>query len=303
MIDVVLLGTGGMLPLPGRWLSSLLLRVNGELVLFDCGEGTQISWRERGWGFRRLAAICISHTHADHIAGLPGLLHTVANAGRVEPIDLFGPPGIAAVVRGLRTIAPVLPFALQVQELGGQDEFALPGGLTGSCAEGVHGLPVLAYRAELPRTREFMAERAQLLGIPVALWRHLQNGTTVSWMGRDVRPDEVLGPPRRGLSVAYLTDTRPTPGLVHLARGVELLVCEGTYGDDAHQDKAERNEHMTFREAARLARNAQVGKLWLTHFSPGMPDPAVFTRNATDEFSETSVGYPGLVTQLTFEAS
>jgi ribonuclease Z len=158
VIDAVLLGTGGMLPLPGRWLSSLLIRANGEMILFDCGEGTQISWRERGWGFRRLAAICISHTHADHIAGLPGLLHTVANAGRVEPIDLFGPAGTAAVVRGLRTIAPVLPFDLRVTELDGEGAFPLPAGLVGSCAPGIHGLPVLAYRVDLPRARAFLPE-------------------------------------------------------------------------------------------------------------------------------------------------
>src|SRR5688572_3417795 len=136
MIAAVLLGSGGMLPLPGRWLSSLAVRVNGTLTLFDCGEGTQIAWREVGWRFRRLGAICVSHTHADHIGGLPGLLHAVANAGRTEPISLFGPTGITEVVRGLRSIAPVLPFAVQVTELEGGERFSLPGGLMGSCESG-----------------------------------------------------------------------------------------------------------------------------------------------------------------------
>jgi ribonuclease Z len=300
MIDVVLLGTGGMLPLPGRWLSSLLIRVKGEMILFDCGEGTQVTWRERGWGFRRLAAICISHTHADHIAGLPGLLHTAANSGRVEPIDLFGPLGTAEVVRGLRTIAPALPFALRVNELGGEDVLTLPGGLSGSYAEGVHGLPVLAYRVDLPRAREFLPDRARELRVPVALWRQLQDGEPVTWPGGEASPEQVLGPPRRGLSLAYVTDTRPTREIVNLVRDVDLLVCEGTYGDDEDREKAEANGHMTFREAGTIARDASVRTLWITHFSPSLIDPDRFARNAIEMFQPTTVGYPGLLTRLRF---
>jgi ribonuclease Z len=300
VIDVVLLGTGGMMPLPGRWLSSLLVRADGEMVLFDCGEGTQVAWREQGWGFRRLAAVCISHTHADHIAGLPGLLHTVANAGRVEPIDLFGPAGTAAVVRGLRTIAPVLPFALRVTELEGGDEFALPGGLAGSCAAGEHGLPVLAFRADLPRAREFLPERAAALGIPLRLWRRLQGGEAVEWDGGAAHPDDVLGPPRRGLALAYVTDTRPLPDLALLAAGVDLLVCEGTYGSEDDREKARQNRHLTFSDAATLARDANVARLWLTHFSPALSDPDAFAANATDVFPATTVGRAGLALRLAF---
>lgn len=303
MIDAILLGTGGMLPLPGRWLSSLLVRANGELILFDCGEGTQISWREQGWGFRRLAAICISHTHADHIAGLPGLLHTVANAGRVEPIDLYGPVGTAAVVQGLRAIAPVLPFELRVVELEGGTRFGLPGGLTGSCAAGEHGLPVLAFRADLPRAREFLPERAKALGVPILLWRTLQTGKPVAWDGGAARPDEVLGPLRRGLSLAYVTDTRPAPALIDLARGVDLLVCEGTYGSEDDQPKAVANRHMTFREAATFAREAAAERLWLTHFSPALTDPDAFAANAQAVFVATTVGQAGLTLNLSFDAS
>ena len=163
MIDIMLLGTGAMLPLPGRWLSSVIARCDGATILVDCGEGTQIAWKAQGWGFRRLSAICISHTHADHIAGLPGLLHTVANSGRIEPIDLFGPPGIVDVVWGLRSIAPDLPYDLRVKELVSGEQFELPGGLRGGCVAGEHQLPVLAYRFDLPRTRAFLPDRAREL--------------------------------------------------------------------------------------------------------------------------------------------
>lgn len=300
MIDVVLLGTGGMLPLPDRWLSSLLIRTEGEVVLFDCGEGTQIAWRQAGWSFRRLGAICISHTHADHIAGLPGLLHAVSNARRTEPLDIFGPVGLDAVVRGLRTIAPVLPYELRVHELHGGEAFPLPAGLTGRCEAGEHALPVLAYRVEQRRGRAFLRDRAESLGVPVALWRKLQQGDDVAWDGQRVAADAVLGLPRSGIAMAYITDTRPLPRFVALARDVDLLVCEGTYGDDEELPKAIRNTHMTFREAATLAREAGARQLWITHFSPGLDRPMDFAGNAREIFAETTIGHDGLSTQLTF---
>ena len=303
MIEAVLLGTGGMLPLPNRWLSAMLLRGSGEVTLFDCGEGTQVAWREAGWSFRRLGAICISHTHADHIAGLPGLLHAVANAGRVEPVAIFGPPGLSEVVRGLRLIAPFLPYEITVRELAGGERFALPGGLAGSCAAGEHALPVLAYRADLPRGPAFLPERARQLGVPVALWQDLQRGETVTWEGREVAPSALLGPPRPGLSIAYVTDTRPLPSLTAFAAGVDLLVCEGTYGSDEDLVKAIANRHMTFREAATMARDAGVKTLWITHFSPAVDKPDIFSRNATDVFPSAVTGHDGLRIELTFAAA
>jgi ribonuclease Z len=300
MIEAVLLGTGGMLPLPHRWLSALLVRVGGQLTLFDCGEGTQIAWRAAGWSFRRLGAICVSHAHADHVAGLPGLLHTTANSGRVEPITLFGPVGIADVVRGLRVIAPILPFELFVTELESGARFALPGECLGSCAEGDHQLPVLGYRLELPRAREFLPGRARALSIPVEHWRQLQEGHPVQVGQTIIGADDVLGPPRRGVALAYVTDTRPVATLTQLATGVDLLVCEGTYGDDADQPKAVAHRHMTFREAASMARESEVGQLWLTHFSPSVRKPEDFIDNARAVYPATTVGHDGLAIRLAF---
>lgn len=300
MIDVVLLGTGGMMPLPHRWLSSLLVRVQGELTLFDCGEGTQIAWRKAGWSMRRLSAICISHTHADHIAGLPGLLHAIANTGRAEQVTIYGPVGLAGVVDGLRTIAPYLPFPLQVVELKSGQEFSLPGGLAGRCVAGIHALPVLAYRLDLSRGRAFLAERAVALGVPRHFWSALQAGQITEWNGHRVDPDDVLGPARPGIALAYVTDTRPTAALSDLVSGVDLLVSEATYGDDADIEKAIRNTHMTFREAATLASNARVGQLWLTHFSPGLEEPTAWMDNASVVFANSVVGSDGLVATLNF---
>jgi ribonuclease Z len=286
--------------LPRRWLSSLLVRVGGDVILFDCGEGTQIAWRATGWSFRRLSAICISHTHSDHIAGLPGLLHTVANTGRTEPITIYGPAGLADVVQGLRVIAPALPYPVEVHELASGETFLLPEGMQGVCMAGVHALPVLAYRLDLARQRRFLADRARSLGIPTSMWRKLQDGQSVTLDARTIGPDEVMGPPRPGISVAYVTDTRPTSGIAELISGVTLLVCEGTYGDDAQAENAVRNQHMTFREAATLARDAGVQQLWITHFSPGVDDPQAFTGNAREVFPGAVIGHDGMTTSLAF---
>lgn len=301
MIDVLLLGTGAMVPLPERWLSSLLVRAGGSLILFDCGEGTQTIWRRFGWGFKRLAAICLTHKHADHVAGLPGLLHTVANAGRTAPLDIFGPVGIAAVVQGLRVIAPELPYAVRVHELASDAEFALPDGLIGRTVAGEHRVPVLGYRLERPRAGAFDPDRARRAGLPTSRWSDVQRGRTVELDGRVVGPDDVLGPPRRGVAFAFVTDTRPLSEHAALAHGVDLLVCEGTYGPSEKLATAIQNGHMTFAEAATIARDAGAGELWLTHFGTGLTDPAEFLHEATSVFPRTKVGFTGLAASLTFK--
>jgi ribonuclease Z len=270
------------------------------LILFDCGEGTQIPWRRFHWGFRRVGAICLTHWHADHVGGLPGILFSMANAGRVEPVDLFGPVGIAPIVAGLRVNDPALPYQLRLVELAGGESFPLPGGLRGSCVSGLHGLPTLAFRADAARARRFDPDRAEALGVPQPLWRQLQNGESVTWAGGTASPDEVLGPPRRGLAVGFVTDTRPLPAHRPFLQEVDLLVCEGTYGDPADAEKAVEWGHMTFAEAADLARDAGARQLWLSHFSPGLTDPDAWVTEATDRFPETTIGFSGLTTTLNF---
>ena len=301
MIDFLLLGTGGHTPLPDRWLSSLLVRCGGELTLFDCGEGTQVPWVRFGWGFRRLAAICLTHNHADHVAGLPGVLHAVANANRTEPLAIYGPAGTARVVSGLRVIAPALPYEVVVREVAPGEQFPLPGGLHGCAEAGDHWLPVLAYRVEIERARRFLPERAIERGIPVPFWRPLQRGEPVRWANGSATPEEVLGPTRRGLAFGFVTDTRPMPAFPGFLDGADLLVCEGTYGDSADLDKAAYRKHMTFAEAATIARDAGAGALWLTHFSPALADPDAFRAEASAIFPNVTVGYSGLTTSLTFQ--
>ncbi|MCC6791732.1 MAG: ribonuclease Z [Thermomicrobiales bacterium] len=301
MIDLLLLGTGGMMPMPNRWLSSLLMRCRGEITLFDCGEGTQIPWRTTGWGFHSVSSICLTHWHADHVAGLPGLLHTIGNSGRTDPLSIYGPVGIADVVSGLRVIAPLLPYAVVVRELGGGDSVELPEGLVGRVIEGQHRLPTLIYRIDLARSARFDRERAEALGVPIRQWSDLKRGEPVTFDGGTVRPEQVLGPPRRGLSMGFMTDTRPVDGAAAFLSEVDLLVSEGTYGDSTMIDKAIAHKHMTFAEAATIAHDARVRQLWLTHFSPSMERPEEFAGNATAIFAHTTIGYSGLATTLSFE--
>jgi ribonuclease Z len=295
VLDVALVGTGGMMPLPNRWLSSVLVRYQGRLILLDCGEGTQISLRALGWGLKAIDVILISHVHGDHVTGLPGLLLTLGNAGRTEAVQIVGPAGLGAVINSLLVVAPHLPFEVRWRELVGGDCFDFAG-LTVTCGEADHHVPTLAFRIDVPRGRRFLPERARELQVPLEHWKRLQRGEAVN----GVESDAVLGPPRPGLSVGWVTDTRPTDGLVRLVAGVDLLVGEGMYGSDDDQPRAVERKHMTFREVATLAKGAHARQLVLTHFSPSVVDPEAHVANAREIFPETMVGRDHLTLSLRF---
>ncbi len=300
MIDICLLGTCGMMPMPGRWLSCALVRCGATLTLFDCGEGTQVPWKSLGWGFRQLGAICLTHMHADHVAGLPGVLFMVAHAGRTEPLDIFGPPGTIYVVEGLRRIAPELPFPVRMHELKSGEQFDLPGGLRGSCAVASHGIPCLAYRFELGRRPIFRPEQAQALGVPLQHWSRLQRGETVEHNGQIITPAQVLGAARRGISVAFITDTRPTSALSTFVRDVDLLICESMYDDPEDLPLAQAHAHMLAEEAARLAQLAGAHALILTHFSPKINDVTIAEKTAQRVFTNTRSARDGVIVTLDF---
>lgn len=300
MIDVCLLGTCGMMPMPGRWLSCTLVRRGSNLVLIDCGEGTQVPWKMLGWGFRQLGAICLTHMHADHVAGLPGVLFMVAHAGRTEPLDIYGPAGTAYVVEGLRRIAADLPFPIHIHELKSGVHFELQGELHASCCSTAHGIPGLAYRMELRRGPVFLPERASALGLPVQLWSKLQHGQTVEHDGQTFRPEQVLGAARRGISLAMITDTRPTEQLSSFVRDVDLLICESMYDNPEDLPQAKANAHMLAEESAGIAQKAGVHQLILTHFSPKITDTSWAEKAARRIFANTRAARDGMVITLDY---
>jgi ribonuclease Z len=257
--------------------------------------------RKFHWGFKALDSIMLTHFHADHIAGLPGLMHTLAHTGKTEPLHILGPKGTYEVVSHLFYIVPSLPFEVFVQELENGSTAELASGVRVRVAEGEHRGPVLAYRFDLERAPAFLPGNATALGVPQKMWSQLQKGNSIEVEGRSVTPAEVLSAPRRGVSLGLATDTRPVPAIRDLMGGVDLLICEATYGDDADADKARERGHMTFREAATLAHNTRAGALWLTHFGVGLTNPGDYSANATDVFPNTTLGESGLEGTIAFE--
>ncbi|MCQ2526208.1 MAG: ribonuclease Z [Lachnospiraceae bacterium] len=301
MLDVCLLGTGGMMPLPYRWLTSLMMRYNGSSILIDCGEGTQIAMREKGWSPNPIDVICFTHYHADHISGLPGMLLNMGNADRTEPLLLIGPKGLERVVNALRVIAPELPFELKFMEITEQEQVFEFDGYRLKAFRVNHSMVCYGYTMEIDRQGRFDKERAEAAQIPMKLWSKLQKGEVIEADGVTYTPDMVLGESRKGLKVTYCTDTRPTESLVKAAVGSDLLILEGMYGDPEEAEKARQKKHMTMQEAAQIAVDVNATELWLTHYSPSMNWPDNYKDMVKAIFPNAHISKDGRSVELNFE--
>lgn len=301
MLDVCLLGTGGMMPLPYRWLTSLMLRYNGSSLLIDCGEGTQIAMREKGWTFKPIDIICITHFHGDHISGLPGILLAMGNSERKEPLYMIGPKGLERVVNSLRVIAPELPFTIKFIEVETPyQEIRLHGYLIKAFKVN-HKITCYGYSVEIERAGLFDVQKAMANQIPKLCWSKLQKGETLEVDGRTLTPDMVLGPRRKGIKVTYSTDTRPTKSIEINAKDADLFICEGMYGEKGDVNNAVKYKHMTFEEAGTLAKNANVKELWLTHYSPALGYPENFIGDVRKIFPNAIAAKDGQSLELNFE--
>ena len=312
MLEVALLGCGGGMPIPERYLSAFLLNYRGRKILVDCGEGTQVPMRLLGWGFKSIDIICITHSHGDHVVGLPGLLATIGNSGRSEPLTIIGPEGIGDIIKGLRVIAPYLPYEIHVienpaetLELGMKDGILCFHPMVAEVRVDTlkvdHSAPCLSYSFYISRKPKFDAAKATAQNIPKPLWSQLQKGMEMVYDGVHYTPDMVLGEPRRGLKISLVTDTRPTEEIPRFIKDSDLFVCEGTYGAHEDLEKAIKNKHMTFGEAAQLAKLGNVAELLLTHFSPAMQDPETYRQNAEEIFSKVVIGVDRWVKGFCFE--
>lgn len=300
MLDVALLGTGGMMPLKNRRLTSLMMRYNGHCILIDCGEGTQVAIKEAGFTFKPIDIICFTHFHADHISGLPGLLLGMGNEGREEPVKMIGPKGLKRVVNALRIIAPELPFEIEFIEIENDEPILFDGFLIKPFAV-KHKITCFGYTLEVKRKGRFNKEAAEKLEIPKCMWKLLQNGEDIELEGRTIKSSAVLGEERKGLKVTYCTDTRPVDSIWKNARYSNLFICEGMFYEEEKHDRAKETYHMMFAEAAYLAKRAEVKELWLTHFSPAVVKPSLGLDEAMKEFPNTKVGEDGMVRVLKFE--
>lgn len=302
MLDVCLLGTGGMMPLPYRKLTALMTRYNGSNLLIDCGEGTQVAVKEKGWSFHPIDVICFTHYHADHISGLPGLLLTLGNAERTEPLLIIGPRGVEKVVNSLRVIAPELPFPIRFYELKEKEHRIEMDGYAIEAFQVRHNVICYGYSITIPRAGKFDPEKAKENQIAMKYWNRLQKGETLEdETGRILTSDMILGAPRKGIRLTYCTDTRPVQAIVKHAQEADLFICEGMYGEDGKEKKAREYKHMTFYEAARLAKNANVKRLWLTHYSPSLVRPEEFMGKVRKIFPNALPGKDGKTITLDFQ--
>ena len=301
MLDVCLLGTGGMMPLPRRWLTALMCRYNGSNILIDCGEGTQVAIKQKGWSFKPIDVICITHFLADHISGLPGLLLTMGNAERTEPLTMIGPRGLEKVVKALRMIAQELPFEINFIELSGDRQIIDIGEYKINAFKVKHNVTCFGYSIEIDRKGRFNPEKAKELNLPVKCWGLLQKGKTIIYEDKKYTPDMVMGERRKGLKVTYTTDTRPVQAIVEAATGADLFICEGMYGEPDKEAKAREYKHMTFKEAATIAKEANPNEMWLTHYSPSLVKPQLYMDTVTKIFPNAKAGKDGMSVDLKFE--
>lgn len=284
------LGTSSGQPTLQRGLSSVALERDGGLFLFDCGEATQIQFRRAGLRFGRIEAIFITHMHGDHVTGLPGMLMSLQLTGRTRPLPIVGPPSLEEFIRTTsRLMQTGYAFELvftPVTEAGlvlGADDWQV------TTAPLEHRIPAVGYRfQERDAPGLFDAAEADRLGIPrgPACGRLLRGETVDLPDGSAVRPEQVVGPPRRGRIVAYCTDTRPCAGAVALATQADLLIHEATFASDRLDDAVETG-HSTAAEAASIAARAQSRHLIITHFSPRYRDPSVLVDEARQTFAAT----------------
>ena len=289
------------MPLPYRRLTSLMARFNGMSILIDCGEGTQIAIKEKGWSFKPIDLICFTHYHADHISGLPGLLLTMGNAERKKPLVMIGPRGLTHVVNSLRVIAPELPFPIEFIEIQDMEETYTFNGFCIDAFRVQHNVTCYGYSIRVPRTGKFLVDKAREAGVPQCAWNRLQKGELVEVDGVLYTPEMVLGEERKGIKVTYCTDTRPVPMIAKHAEGADLFICEGMYGEPEKKAKAMEYKHMTFLEAAQLAKLAQPKELWLTHYSPSLVRPEPFMDQVRQVFAQARAGEDLKFRQLDFE--
>lgn len=289
MLDVCLLGTGGTMPLPERALTALFIKYNGHGYLIDCGEGTQVQLRKAGISMHGVDTILITHFHADHVTGLQGLLLSMAKSDRTAPVRIIAPKGAERIIRALCITAPVMPFDVTITEISDECETFDIFGLRITARLAMHSVVCYAYSFELDRQAKFDPEKAKLVCPDVRLWKKLQHGESITVDGSTVSPDMVLGSPRKGLKLCYCTDTRPIAPLTALAENSDLLICEGMYADEDKLEMAKEKRHMTFKEAADIAKTANAKLLWFTHFSPSLADPYEYKEYAHELFENALI--------------
>ena len=307
MIDITLLGTAALVPLPQRSLTAALLSCGGRSILFDCGEGTQTAANRANVSLMKVDMIALTHYHGDHIFGMPGLLQTMCSMGRTETLYITGPEGLKEAMEPILklvgwtsytiTLLELAPEGLQLSELG--TGWSRESKLTAFQTE--HRISSQGYCFTLSRAGKFIPQKARELGIPENQWGLLQKGTSIQVGNTIIQPEQVLGEPRQGLKFVFTGDTAVCDTLIKEAAEADLLICEATYSENEQANLAIEHGHMNFAQAASVAARANVKQLWLVHYSQMIDDPQVHLHNATDIFEHTVCGLDGMKTTLRYQ--
>ena len=307
MIDITLLGTAALFPIPKRALTVAYLSCGGHAILFDCGEGTQTAARRADANLMKLDIIALTHYHGDHVFGLPGLFQTLSNLERTEPLYVIGPPGLQKAMEPILKLAWQTSYEIRLIEIPPEGlklcelvkGWAYEAQLSAFKTE--HRIISQGYCFTLGRAGKFQPDKAQELNIPITQWSVLQKGQSVQVGDKIIFPEQVLGAPRKGLKFVFTGDTTFCESLINAAKGADLMICEATFGENEDEEVAIRHGHMTYAQAAETAKRADVKKLWLAHYSHKIIDPKQYLPNATAIFENTVCGKDGMSTTLTFE--
>lgn len=306
-LELFILGTGGMMPLPGRFLTSALLRREGELFLFDCGEGTQVSLRKLNLKWKKISVIFISHTHADHVTGLPGILMLSSQVEREEPLYIIGPPNIREYVESSRKALDMyINYEIVIKEISEPGVVYHGDGYTVNAFPLNHTKPCYGYSlVEDPRPGVFNPRAAEELKIPRGpLWAQLQSGKEVLLeSGETILPNMVLGDERKGRKFSFVTDTKYFDGIKEHVGNSDLFICEGMFKDELKESAAEK-KHMTASQAARIAKDAGgIKKMGLIHYSPRYTeyDLKSLLKEARAIFPDTFLSRDGQAINIPFE--
>jgi ribonuclease Z len=289
-MKIVFLGTGGTYPSKARNVTSIAIKLPGEVLMFDCGEGTQRQLMRSSVSFMKISKIFVTHLHADHFLGLPGLIQSMSLNGRESELEIFGPRGLARNVRAMLSLGYFkCGFSVRARDIepGRTLEF---GAYKVRCAKAEHTVPSIAYSLdERPRPGRFDVKKAKALGIPEGpLFGRLQRGLEVRLSSRTIRPEQVLGDARPGRRVVYTGDTRPCRSVRDLARNADVLIHDCTLTSE-HSRLAAYFGHSTAVEAGRVAKAAKVGTLFLVHISPRHEDHSELEREARKAFKRSFV--------------
>ncbi|MBS7654015.1 MAG: ribonuclease Z [Candidatus Bathyarchaeia archaeon] len=291
-LRITFLGTSASIPTNNRSLPSLVIQREGDMLMFDCGEGTQMQMIRAGIGLNRKMRVFITHMHGDHVLGLPGMIQTMSLLGRDKKLQIYGPDGIKAFVDAIiNTVKFWLGFPIEVYEIGEGHPVCQEENYEVHSVWAEHSIPSLAYALiEKPRPGRFYPEKAMELGVPKGpLWSMLQKGMNIELPnGRIIKPEDVLGPPRPSRKIVYASDTRPSDRIVELARGADVLIHEATFSDEM-VERAKEDGHSTPSEAAEVALKAGVKLLILTHISARYSDPKTLLEQAKKIFPNVHI--------------